>query len=92
MAYEDLLLFSTLASESDALPPKRSLWVRNCLKYRSTREEFATLLLEARNNPEEFYSLYRMTPEQFNDLLDYVALRLKNDINMGHGPLSFFRI
>ena len=79
MADEDMFLFLALASEDDMPPPKRRLWVRESLKHRSTRGEYATLLREARNNPEEFYVSYRMTPERFDELLDYVAPRLKKE-------------
>ena len=79
MADEDMFLFLALACESDSPPPKRRIWVRESLNYRGTRGEYATLLREARNNPEDFYRSYRMTPERFDELLDYVAPRLKKE-------------
>ena len=79
MADEDMLIFLALASGSDAPRQKKKIWVRESLKHRDTRGEYATLLREARNHPEEFYSSYRMMPERFDELLDFVAPRLKKE-------------
>ena len=75
MADEYMLLFLALSSENT----KRKIWVRESLSHRSTRGEYATLLREARNSPEEFYRSYRMTPGRFDELLEFVAPRLKKE-------------
>ena len=70
MRDEDLLLMLALGSE-DELPPTRRVWVRESLSSRSSRCEYAGLLRESRNRPEEFYRAYRMTPERLDELVDH---------------------
>ena len=77
MRDEDLLLLLALGSEDETPPPTRRIWVRESLASRSTRGEYAALLRESRNRPEEFYRAYRMTPERFDELLDHVAPRIR---------------
>ena len=72
-----MLLFLALAGDGDGPPKKKKLWVRESLKHRDTMGEYATLLRESRNHPEEFYSSYRMMPSRFDELLDVVEPRLK---------------
>ncbi|XP_043197200.1 protein ALP1-like [Amphibalanus amphitrite] len=79
MADEDMFLFLALASGSEVPQQKKKIWVRETLKHRDIRGEYATLLREARNHPEEFYRAYRMMPERFDELLDFVAPRLKKE-------------
>ena len=73
MRDEDFLLLLALGSEDESPRPTRRIWVRESLASRNTRGEYAALLRESRNRPEEFYRAYRMTPERFDYLVDQVA-------------------
>ena len=79
MSDEDLLLFLLLQTADDDSPPRkrRKTWVRDDLEHRPTGDEYTSLLREARNDPGEFHTSYRMSPERFDELLNRVAPRLR---------------
>ena len=67
------LLFLLALGEEDEPPPMRRIWVRETLASRNSIGEYATLLRETWNRPEEFYRSFRMSTERFDDLVDQVA-------------------
>ena len=88
MRGDDLLLLLALGDSSDTPPPTRRVWVRESLQHRSSRGEYATLLREARQNPEEFYQAYRMTPRTQNNNWNTSPRPQGTELNYNHGNWS----
>ena len=79
MDENDLLMLALLANRrrrAQAQAP-RSVWVREPLLERQRHGEYQAMAIAEHENPDEFYSAYRMIPERFDELLISLTPRLE---------------
>jgi len=51
---------------------KRKCWVHNINKDREVFGEYNTLMPQLRMDPTRFYLYFRMTPERYDEVLDWI--------------------
>ena len=73
MDEDDLLMLGLIASRRR----RRRMWVREPLLHRARLGEYGALTERERQDPDAFYSAYRMIPERFDELLVALTPRLE---------------